>query len=79
MSDVGVKYLEFHIENTFNNFMNSRHLLHVDWFEDQGIRAAMYMSRENVNMTDAEKLLNLNDITDIVLLCPPIEESDLDG
>ena len=47
MSGIGLKYLDFHMTNTFKELSSLRHLLHVDWFEDCGIRAALYMSKKN--------------------------------
>lgn len=69
------------MRETFKDFVNLRELLHVDWFEDCGIRAALYMSKEqeDLGMEDIHKFSESKDITDIILLCPPATEEELNG
>jgi hypothetical protein len=79
MSGIGLKYLDFHMTNTFKELSSLRHLLHVDWFEDCGIRAALYMSKKNIDL-DMEEVHTFSlgqDLTDIILLCPPTTEEEL--
>tara|TARA_B000000557_G_scaffold264725_1_gene271291 strand:+ start:3767 stop:4015 length:249 start_codon:yes stop_codon:yes gene_type:complete len=81
MSNLGLRYLDFHMRETFKDFVNLRQLLHVDWFEDCGIRAALYMSKEQegLGMEDVHKFSESKDVTDIILLCPPATEEELNG
>ena len=81
MSNLGLKYLDFHMSETFKDFVDLRELLHVDWFEDCGIRAALYMSKEHSqrSMEDVHSFLQKGDLTDIILLCPPTTQEELNG
>ncbi len=74
MQDIGQRYLKYHFDNTFSGEIESRQLLKIDWYDEEGIRAAIYMSSEEPDMDD---ILREN-LVDLILLCPPLNLEDFE-
>jgi len=75
MQDIGEQYLNYHFDNTFPKEIESRHLLKIDWYDQDGIRAAIYMSKESPDIDDVLS----ESIVDLVLLCPPLNIKDFEN
>jgi len=74
MQDIGERYLNYHFDNTFHEAMESRKLLKIDWYDEEGIRAAIYMSSDNPGIKDVLS----NSLVDLILLCPPLNINDFE-
>lgn len=66
-----VRYLDFHIQETFKNF-SDRYILKVDWFDEGEIRAAVHVSKPkpDLSLDDISNYENGEGIMDMILLCP---------
>jgi len=77
MQDIIQRYLDYHFDNTFNEQIETRQLLRIDWFDEAGIRAALYMSKVNPDIDDAHNYLQSKSLVDLILLCPPLNKEDI--
>lgn len=77
MRDIGQRYLDYHFDNTFTEEIETRQLLKIDWYDDEGIRAALYMSKVNPSMDDVDDFLQDKSLVDLILLCPPLNQEDI--
>ena len=72
VEDRSVRYLDFHLEQTFKKFSLDRYVLRVDWFDEDDIRAAIYVSKPQSELTQ-DDIFNYESgrgIVDLILLCP---------
>lgn len=77
MRDIGQRYLDYHFDNTFNEEIETRQLLKIDWYDEGGIRAALYMSKVKPTIDDVHNSLQRKSLVDLILLCPPLNEEDI--
>ncbi len=71
IEEKSVRYLDFHIQETFKKF-SDRYILKVDWFDESEIRAAVHVSKpkRELGLDDISNYENGKGITDMILLCP---------
>jgi hypothetical protein len=72
VEDRSIRYLDFHLERTFKKFSLDRYVLKVDWFDEGDIRAAVYVSKPQSELTqdDISDYESGKGIVDLILLCP---------